>query len=146
MAPLSPSFFDFWLGIARSQLARVRYEAMRKCAVSVRSKGCENGVPYNSNAFRFWANEKCVLGYSYNHNGDIVYCRGGHHFELLQSTQMKWGKGDEITVRVDCVNWRVHFERNGELVGKPQSIHAKAAYFPAVGMCQCKGHNYEVLD
>ncbi len=89
---------------------------------------------YNSDAFCFANNPKCVLSYFYGAFGNIRWCKGGKHNETLENTRDPWKVGEILEIRVDLIEWEITFSKEGYELGRPVRIKERDAYFPAVQM------------
>ncbi len=90
---------------------------------------------FNSEAFQFGDDKSCVLGYYYHRGsmfGGIYWSKGGKHEELLAETEDRWGEGETMELKIDCIKWEVTFYKNGEPLGKPVSIEERDVYYGAV--------------
>ena len=78
--------------------------------------------------------------------GYMYYGRGAMYIEAKSSNIFpKWGKNDEIKIRIDCNDWNVTFFKNEEKVGESIDIKPNKEYHPFIG-CQHKYIKYELLS
>ncbi len=102
---------------------------------------------YNTDAFSFSNNSKCVFSYFYYGRwGTINWCKGGEHLETLQQMRVinKWEVGETVKMKVDLVKFEITFYNERQMLGKPVRIEERDAYFPAV---QIWGKNIlEIVD
>ena len=78
-------------------------------------------------------------GYMYFGNGIILGENGTKYQDVSQ-----WKKNDEITVRINCIEWKVTFFKNHEKVGESVEITPDRTYHPFIG-CQNHDTKYEIV-
>ncbi len=91
---------------------------------------------YDSAAFSFSNDRKCVLSYFYYGGGTINWCKGGMHWEALQKAGVRWGLGETVKMKVDLVKFEVSFHKNENIIGNPVRIKEREVYYPGLQIMQ----------
>ncbi len=87
------------------------------------------------------------VGTSYCYDGDKGYVRAyeDETDEKIGRAVDCWTEGDVITVRVDCRQWKVFFERNNKRLGGVR-IEADRRYYPALECSAVRQQIFQVVD
>ncbi len=85
------------------------------------------------------------VGTAYSYRGDTgkVYYSGDGSKTILSEVP-RWGKGDTVTLLLDCDSHNITFWRNDDLIGTFK-VKPKLTYFAALQIDGVKGHDYRYV-